>query len=157
MLCRSQLKESFNVAVPNTMNSTDGRMISALRSRTDGSRLGRIGTAVSIAVGTEIGDQVSQGVMFEMVKDAAVEMVAQPKVMSMIAGGLTKSDKLTSPIAKFVVTPVKKKARNLDYVKKEPKMDSSTPSSPSADSFKETRKSTLHRQARKSRRRREST
>lgn len=85
---------------------------------------------VSVAMTTAIGDQVSQGAVSKIVKDATVQMVAKPKVMSIIAGIFTKSDGLMSPIANNVPTTLKKEARNVEYVKTEKSKIEVTPTSP---------------------------
>lgn len=51
-----ELKTTIEVAVTNTISLTNDRMIFILRSDADGSRLSPMGTIVSIAAGTEIGD-----------------------------------------------------------------------------------------------------
>lgn len=66
-----------------------------------------MGTAISKAVRIAIGNQASHGAVSKMARDATIQMLAQPEVLSMIAGGLKKSDKLMSPITKFVATAVK--------------------------------------------------
>lgn len=77
-----------------------------------------MGTSVSILLRTAIGDQVSQGAVSKITKDATVQMVVQTKVLSIISGGLTMSDELMWYIAKLVIRAVKQKTRKVEYVKK---------------------------------------
>lgn len=57
--------------------------------------------------------------MPKVVENAIFEMTAKPKSMSMIAGGLLKSDELMTPIPKFVTTTVENLAMKVEHVKKE--------------------------------------
>lgn len=69
---------------------------------------------VRIALRTGISYQNSQGAVSKMSKDANVQMVAQTEVMWMIAGGLTKNDKIMSPIATVVAISVRPKTRKVE-------------------------------------------
>lgn len=89
------------------MISIEDRIISALRSSVFVSRLSPLKMAVSIDVKTAVGEQVRLWEVSKMVKEATMRIVAQLKVLAIIAGGLTKSDKIMSPIPKFVATTVK--------------------------------------------------
>lgn len=100
-----------------------------------------------IAIGTELGNQVTQDAVYKMVKNATVQMMTQPKALSKITGGFTKSDKIMYSIAKFVAATVKQNERKVEYVEKEDlKIEVSQPSplssNPSdSDWYKWTRKS----------------
>lgn len=72
--------------------------------------------------------------MSKMAKDATVEIVPQPVVMSVIASELTKCDNLLSPVAKAVQTTIRQEVRKVNYVeKKDPKMEVNTPSTSSSN------------------------
>lgn len=62
---------------------------------------------VYMVLRTSNGKQVSQRAVSKMVSDVTVQLIAQPEIMSMIAGGLRKSDKLMSFVANIVATIVK--------------------------------------------------
>lgn len=94
------------------------QIISVLQSCADKNRPRPMGTAFPIVVGTAISNQPSQGNVSKMFKNGTVQMVTESNVMSMTAGGMTKSDKCMSPIAKFVATTVKQEVRKVEYVKK---------------------------------------
>lgn len=53
-----------------------------------------------------------------MLNNETVQMVTQPKLMSMISVELTRSYKPMSPIAKFVAIVVRQEAGKVEYVKK---------------------------------------
>lgn len=65
-----------------------------------------------IAVETATGDHVSQSAVSKVVKDAAIEMVTEPK-MSTIAVALTKNDELLSSNVTLVATAVKQDVRKV--------------------------------------------
>lgn len=112
------MKTITDDAVTNTMMLIGDRIISLLQSGVDGNRISLMGTAVSIAVKTAIMNQISHGAASNMVKDAALKMETQPKVVSMIVGGLKKSNKLMSAMLMFVATTVRQEPRKVDLVKK---------------------------------------
>lgn len=56
-----------------------------------------------------------------MVKEATIEAVAYPEVMSTIGGGSRNIDILLSPIAKFEAITVKREVRKVEYVSKKEK------------------------------------
>lgn len=92
-----------------------------------------MGAAVSNALLKAIGNQVSQGTVCEMVKDATVQIKAQPKVRLMMVGGFTKSNKLMSVIAKFVETTVEQGTKKTKYIDtKEPHIEVNPTSPPSS-------------------------
>lgn len=59
VLRKSQLKTIIDVAGASTVKSSEDGIISSLRSCADENGLGKMRSAVSNAVGTEIGDLVS--------------------------------------------------------------------------------------------------
>lgn len=63
--------------------------------------------------GTAIGDQAGQSFVLKMARGATIQMVMQLEVISMIAGELTKNDKLISSIETFVKTTVRQKAKKV--------------------------------------------
>lgn len=65
-----------------------------------------MGEAISIAVGTAFGDEANQGAVSETVRIEIIQMVNQSEIISMVAGGLTKSDKRVSFIATFMAKTV---------------------------------------------------
>lgn len=119
VLRRNELKAIIDVAVANTMILIDDCIISVLQLCVDGNQLSPIGTAVSIAVRTIIGVQVSPVTVCEADKNATVQMRTETQVIWTTAAGLTKCDEIVSSIAMFVATTVKKKTGKVEYIRKE--------------------------------------
>lgn len=113
------MKTIIDVAASNTISKIEDFIMSVLRSRAHESRLGSIGPAVLTAVKSATGHHPRYGAVSKIVKNATVEMKAQPEVMSMVVDGLYDSVKLMSSIAKHAATTIRPEARRVYYVQKE--------------------------------------
>lgn len=156
------MKTLIDVSVTNTIKLINDLTIFALWSCADGKRLSPSRTAVSNAVGTANDDQVSQSAVSKMVKEANVQMVAQSEIISMMAGELTKSDKLMFPTTKFVAKTVKQKAGKDKFLKKQKQaiqVIALSPPSPDPSGYDSSKKKIISmrvRRGRKNQKRRES-
>lgn len=102
VLRRSELKMIVDAIVAKRDDDPLRSNNIVLQSCAYGNRLSPKRTAISISVEKEIGDEVIQGAVCRVVKDAMVQMVTKLEVLSMIAFGLTKSNESIPPNVKFV-------------------------------------------------------